>query len=583
MRWIGLLAVASPVFGQIAVTDYGAVGDGATDCTAAFQQALDTAAERGGELVTVPAGQWRLEGTLSIPGGVRLQGTHLFAPTDQREGRALLDGSVLLAFAGRGEPDGPPLIDLAGSNASVAGFMIHYPEITADEAPPVPYPPTIAAGPWANVAICDLGLLNSYEGIRLQDTGRFLVRNVHGFPSFRGLRIDRCLDIGRVENVHFWPFGGWWRPDRARGAWINLNATAFEFGRYDWCYVINTFCFGYGVGYRFIRTENGVTNGSLIGIGADSCERAVLVEATSQPGLQIVNAELVGRWGSVEAVCLDIAPEAEGAMVNLSNSTFWGPIDRCIRQRAPGAHLIATGCTFANWDTGGAGSPAVEIETGKAIIQANNFLGAGTPIRIGPEVVSAIIIGNQAPDGLRVENEAGARTQLLANEQNPVEWTDAARRHYRLDVGAPGDGPYLYRWYSREAAPEWPEEGDTKRWSTASSELRLPVVPGVAYRLTIETFQHPFSLDPANGIYLGEQLLAPLAAVAGAAVVEVDLPPSEGDEVRLRFRAKAWQPSAEIEGSGDVRRLGAAVRSLTLRAVDATERVFSANTGAWLE
>src|SRR5690606_4376829 len=101
---------------------------------------------------------------------------------------------------------------------------------------------------------------------------RFLVRNVYGYPSFRGLYVDDCYDIGRVENCHFWPFG-------VRGGasayteWINANVVAFEFGRSDWQYVVHTFCFGYGVGYKFSTKENGSCNGSFVGIGADCCLR----------------------------------------------------------------------------------------------------------------------------------------------------------------------------------------------------------------------------------------------------------------------------------------------------------------------
>ena len=35
------------------------------------------------------------------------------------------------------------------------------------------------------------------------------------------------------------------------------NGEAFIFGRTDWQYVLNTFCFGYNVGYKFIKTKAG--------------------------------------------------------------------------------------------------------------------------------------------------------------------------------------------------------------------------------------------------------------------------------------------------------------------------------------
>ena len=53
-------AVALPVVGsrQFLVTDYGAVGDGATDCTGAVSRAIYAANVSGGGAVVVPAGKF---------------------------------------------------------------------------------------------------------------------------------------------------------------------------------------------------------------------------------------------------------------------------------------------------------------------------------------------------------------------------------------------------------------------------------------------------------------------------------------------------------------------------------------------
>ena len=54
--------------------------------------------------------------------------------------------------------------------------------------------------------------------------------------------------IGRIENVHFNP---WFSMKPKLFEWQLANGEAFIFGRSDWEYVLNTFCFGYGVGYKF--------------------------------------------------------------------------------------------------------------------------------------------------------------------------------------------------------------------------------------------------------------------------------------------------------------------------------------------
>ena len=39
------------------------------------------------------------------------------------------------------------------------------------------------------------------------------------------------------------------------------------FARTDWEYVLNTFAFGYAIGYHFIASKEGSCNGNFLGIG----------------------------------------------------------------------------------------------------------------------------------------------------------------------------------------------------------------------------------------------------------------------------------------------------------------------------
>lgn len=61
---------------QIFVTDFGAKGDGTTDDTNAFQAAIDSADVQG-STVHIPAGNYKITQTLSIPAGVQLKGNGL--------------------------------------------------------------------------------------------------------------------------------------------------------------------------------------------------------------------------------------------------------------------------------------------------------------------------------------------------------------------------------------------------------------------------------------------------------------------------------------------------------------------------
>jgi Alpha-1,3-glucanase catalytic domain D1/Alpha-1,3-glucanase catalytic domain D2/Divergent InlB B-repeat domain len=72
---VDLESVASPLnapANSLSVTSFGAVGDGITDCTSAFQNCINAAA--GLKTVWVPAGTYVISATLNLPSNTTLQG-----------------------------------------------------------------------------------------------------------------------------------------------------------------------------------------------------------------------------------------------------------------------------------------------------------------------------------------------------------------------------------------------------------------------------------------------------------------------------------------------------------------------------
>ena len=83
---------------MIDITDYGAVGDGATDSTEAVRAALDAAAAAGGT-VLVPEGRFSVRG-LAVPNGVR--GIHVYTMNKPDVAKAIADNlSHLIAGDGK--------------------------------------------------------------------------------------------------------------------------------------------------------------------------------------------------------------------------------------------------------------------------------------------------------------------------------------------------------------------------------------------------------------------------------------------------------------------------------------------------
>jgi hypothetical protein len=551
------------------VEEAGAIPDGQTDCTQAFQTALDKAGAAGGGVVEVPAGKFRIATHLAIPANVTLKGIFRVPPTSGPSAPDKLTGSVLLAFEGRGKTNGPPFIRLAGNNAALEGLIIAYPEWKQTEVPPVPYPPCVFAQDVENTGISECCLLNPYEAITLIRAARHLVRNVTGYPIWRGIYVDECYDIGHIENVHFWPFGVAYNPEDPFCRWVNTQGTAFELARTDWHYVHNTFCFGYGIGYRFSESKTGSANGNFLGLGADSCQRAVVVDQAQPPGLLIVNGEFVGRWSSTNSICMEIGANVQGK-VSLANCSFWGPIDRCVWMRAGSGQFTANACHFVDWDNGGIGSPAIQLDAGKAIIQASTFGRAKLHVSAGSNVISAILTANQAEGGLRIRNFAGSRLQAALNEMDNLEWSPADRLYYEILVGARGDGRYFENWYDPETVNgHW-------RWSRRSSRMLLPVERNKNYTIAIEGQIPERAVSPEAGLFLDGKRLAALAPGGG---VSASLNSGDRDTLEVEVRCLGWVPKQVLAGSQDDRTLGIQLHRVLVRAEGQTGKPFDANTG----
>jgi hypothetical protein len=264
--------------------------------------------------------------------------------------------------------------------------------------------------------------------------------------------------------------------------------------------------------------------------------------------------------------------------VSLVNCSFWGPIDRCIWMQSPTGQFSASACHFVHWDNHGKGAPAIQLDAGKAIVQACTFSLEGTHVQAGENVRSAILTANQATGGFRTVNRAGKRVQMLANEEDPLEATPEARSHYRIKIGAAGDGQYLRQWNGREHVNTLLTKL-TSRWSTAVSELDLPVAAGKPYQITVELSVPKEAESPEAGLYLDGKRIAVIRP--GTSTLVADLPPPSSDRIALELRCRGWSPKQLHPGSKDDRTLGIQAFSVSMWARDAGARLFDANHGQW--
>lgn len=395
---------------EINVRSFGAIGDAVADDTSAFQRSFEAASRSGGGSVYAPSGRYLFKGVLVVPDGVHLRGSFLCVPShtgfrDGGQAKPGEDGTALYVTSGRGSEEGIPFITL-NTNSSVSGLSIYYPEQVVD-LQPIAYPWTIAMR-GKNPAVFDVELLNPYQGIDASQNERHNIRNVTGQPLRRGIWVDAIYDIGRIENVHFNP---WWNSSGAVYRWQLENGEAFLFGRADWEYVLNTFCYGYHVGYKFVATGTGECNGNFLGIGADDCNRAVLVEQSAEYGLLIANAEFTSFRGN-DPTMIEVRPTNKG-VVRISNSAFWGPCNQIAKINGQGT-VGFSDCTFVQWGKDG-DRAAIQASSGSVLIRGCEFRQQKPHISLGNDVDRAVIVGNLFAGKAQIQNLSRSDVQIGLN------------------------------------------------------------------------------------------------------------------------------------------------------------------------
>jgi hypothetical protein len=126
--------------------------------------------------------------------GVSLVGTFETVPSHNvgQGGSAPVNGSILLPRGGRGDANATSFLVMV-EDTSVRGFSIFYPEVNGS-ATPVPYPYTIKMT-GNNIAVQDVELLNSFNGISAVGAHRHYIARVQGQPCNVGILVDnRTID-----------------------------------------------------------------------------------------------------------------------------------------------------------------------------------------------------------------------------------------------------------------------------------------------------------------------------------------------------------------------------------------------------
>ena len=291
------------------VRDYGAIGNGVVDDGPAIQAAVNA---------------------LKLAGGGILQ----FGPRIYRIASPVVINGVTVILQGAGFTEGPNegngtwlRIDQTGftpftfSGTMARGSIVRDIAIRQYHASPsATWAPTdydyvfrvqdcLGAVDFENVYLVAVN-----RGIWCDNSGRMSIKRLRGQVFTRGVEVDRCYDICRLEHVHFWTFQ---TNDTNILTWQQNNQDALVFRRVDGVFLDDIFVLGARSTLRFSSSASGVTTkfyGS--NIYADFSKYGVWIDGNDVEG-RIANITTQGEV--INAGASIPLPGAAGIQIDASN------------------------------------------------------------------------------------------------------------------------------------------------------------------------------------------------------------------------------------------------------------------------
>lgn len=285
---------------------FGAHGNGSTDDTSFFQNALNWCQTVGGGEVTVPVAIYFFSGVLSVPSGCSLVGLMAGRGPDYVNFASTViapvllvtnTGTTFLTLIGGVES----ATNLDGGSAAV-GLMFYYPnQVTWSASTPNVYPPTITA--YKTSYMKRLNLVNPYQGISLQGGRSYIIDCIVGALQ-NALTIDFCYDYVFVSNFNisvsyeYYPLGASYTAEPI-DTWVKANRIGIQIRRCDSFKFENVGMFFGNVAWNFIDStvsqppyQN--SYGQAVNIDIDSWNVGILATSTNPVGggVQFTNCNM---------------------------------------------------------------------------------------------------------------------------------------------------------------------------------------------------------------------------------------------------------------------------------------------------
>jgi hypothetical protein len=427
--WIGFTQAgtgADPISSQdkmrqiVSVDDFGAVGDGVTDDTAAIQTAINYVQAQNSEQIELHFGakSYRVVGTLFVTGSVRFVGQGFFDFDNARPITKPQKGTWLIHASTTGA-----LVSFTGNLGKSSGLF----DIAIfQEGHATPGPGwTPAVRDWVIRNESTVGTLylnrvhfhNVYRGVLTDFAVRPQYENITGQFFYRGFYFDRIYDIGKFDGLHAWTY---WSEADSVLQWQQANCVEITLYRVDGLWMDRIFTFAVAVSlFVTVSTYGGSAKVIMIdSMYSDFCGRAVVVDSSSNAHLQISNLFHLGQaWPPTSpatalpgSAVIDIS-SGSNHLVQVSN--IYSVLSETHAVRVDGTFntlWIGSGI-FESYSRGSAGNGAIDVA-------ATNIVRFSSVPLLNPYAGGAATIVNGTPGGTIFEPTRQVVTQ--ANVNYPV-------------------------------------------------------------------------------------------------------------------------------------------------------------------
>lgn len=443
--------------GLVVATDgpYGARGDGAADDWPALDAAVRACASRGGGIVYLPCGRYRLTRPLDVPRGVELRG-----PLGSGKARSFRATCALLSEVQPG-PGVEGALLLQGG-AGLRGLEVAFAGRSYDVAKMRPVPPAIV-GCGEGVRITDVLILNADDGIDLAShrCDRHAVQGVWATTLGVGVRAGGGSQGGRLERLAFshGPWSETWlRAETERSADLTAALAArrrtaavdYQFGdctgERGWGLV----GFNPRISMRFDRDAGGACRDAEFHLTQFDVPDRTLLEMRAGADVRFVGLFGSGGGGSEKANWVELGPGFKGPLTVMAPTLQPGYLhsslggDRRLRVleevgycSGRGAKAVGGGAAAIDRDPAtvwaGRSGEAVTVDLG-SVRTIDRFAVdfCGTASAPPQKAVNATLLVSS--DGKRFSEAATLSTWGAGWGSRPVEPLRARWVRVRLDV-----------------------------------------------------------------------------------------------------------------------------------------------------